>query len=137
MGFASRACSATRDSPTLPGQSRRGREEERRALSEAAVALARAGFEPRHVSAGSTPTMPYARSGVATEYRPGTYVFGDRQQLTLGSVSRAQLSLTVVATVIAVHGERVVLDAGGKALGRDAPRWLEGLRPAGRTAPRR
>ena len=70
--------------------------------------------------------MPYARSGVATEYRPGTYVFGDRQQLTLGSVSSNQLSLTVVATVIAVHGERVVVDAGGKALGRDAPRWLEG-----------
>jgi D-serine deaminase-like pyridoxal phosphate-dependent protein len=109
-----------------PGQSREAAEEERRALSGAAVALARAGFEPRHVSAGSTPTMPYARSGVATEYRPGTYVFGDRQQLTLGAVSRAQLSLTVVASVIAVHGERVVLDAGGKALGRDAPRWLEG-----------
>jgi D-serine deaminase-like pyridoxal phosphate-dependent protein len=29
--------------------------------------------------------------------------------------------------VIAAHGERVVLDAGGKALGRDAPRWLEGF----------
>lgn len=109
-----------------PGQSGEAAEEERRALSEAAVALARAGFEPRHVSAGSTPTMRHARPGVATEYRPGTYVFGDRQQLLLGSVSRPQLSLTVIATVIAVHGERVVLDAGGKALGRDAPRWLEG-----------
>ena len=39
-------------------------------------------------SAGSTPTMPYARPGVVTEYRPGTSVFGDRQQLTLGSVGR-------------------------------------------------
>lgn len=109
-----------------PGRSREAAEDERHALSTAAVALARAGFEPLHVSAGSTPTMPHARAGVATEYRPGTYVFGDRQQLTLGAVTRAQLSLTVVATVIAVHGERVVLDAGGKALGRDAPRWLEG-----------
>ena len=109
-----------------PGRAREAAEEERRALGEATVALAGAGFELRHVSAGSTPTMPHARSGVVTEYRPGTYVFGDRQQLTLGAVSRAQLSLTVVATVIAVHGEGVVLDAGGKALGRDAPRWLEG-----------
>jgi D-serine deaminase-like pyridoxal phosphate-dependent protein len=109
-----------------PGQSQEAAEEERRVLSEAASTLTRAGFEPRHLSAGSTPTMPYARSGVATEYRPGTYVFGDRQQLTLGSVKSDQLSLTVVATVIAVHGERIVLDAGGKALGRDAPRWLEG-----------
>jgi len=54
-------------------------------------------------------------------------VFGDRQQLTLGAVKRTQLSLTVVATVIATHGARVVLDAGGKALGRDGPRWLEGF----------
>jgi D-serine deaminase-like pyridoxal phosphate-dependent protein len=109
-----------------PGRSRDAAEEERRALSEAALALARAGFEPRHVSAGSTPTMPHARPGIATEYRPGTYVFGDRQQLTLGAVTPAQLALTVVATVIAVHDARVVLDAGGKALGRDAPGWLEG-----------
>jgi D-serine deaminase-like pyridoxal phosphate-dependent protein len=110
-----------------PGRSREAAEQERTALSQAAATLTRAGFEPRHISAGSTPTMPYARSGVATEYRPGTYVFGDRQQLTLGAVGRAQLSLTVVATVIAVHGERVLLDAGGKALGRDGPRWLEGF----------
>jgi D-serine deaminase-like pyridoxal phosphate-dependent protein len=110
-----------------PGKSREASEQERSALSEAATVLARAGFEPRHISAGSTPTMPHARSGVATEYRPGTYVFGDRQQLTLGAVGRAQLSLTVMASVTAVHGERVVLDAGGKALGRDGPRWLEGF----------
>jgi len=109
-----------------PGRSAEAAEQERAALSEAVATLERAGFEPRHVSAGSTPTMPYARAGVATEYRPGTYVFGDRQQLTLGAVSRDQLSLTVVASVIAVHGDRLVLDAGGKALGRDAPRWLEG-----------
>jgi D-serine deaminase-like pyridoxal phosphate-dependent protein len=111
----------------VPGQSRAASDQERTALAEAAAALARAGFEPRHISAGSTPTMPYARSGVATEYRPGTYVFGDRQQLTLGAVARSQLSLTLVATVIAVHGDRLVLDAGGKALGRDAPRWLAGF----------
>lgn len=110
-----------------PGRSRGAAEQERAALSEAAAALAQAGFEPRHLSAGATPTMPYAQPGVATEYRPGTYVFGDRQQLALGALDRAKLALTVVATVIAVHGERVVLDAGGKALGRDAPRWLEGF----------
>jgi D-serine deaminase-like pyridoxal phosphate-dependent protein len=110
-----------------PGRSRDASEQERSALDEASSELARAGFEPRHVSAGSTPTMPYARAGVVTEYRPGTYVFGDRRQLTLGAVGRAQLSLTVVATVTGVHGERVVVDAGGKALGRDGPQWLEGF----------
>jgi D-serine deaminase-like pyridoxal phosphate-dependent protein len=109
------------------GQSQAASEQERTALEQAASALRMAGFEPRHISAGSTPTMPHARPGPATEYRPGTYVFGDRQQLTLGAVERAQLSLSVVATVVAVHGDRVVLDAGGKALGRDAPRWLTGF----------
>jgi D-serine deaminase-like pyridoxal phosphate-dependent protein len=109
------------------GQSQAASDDEQVALAEASSALRRAGFDPAHVSAGSSPTMPYARSGVATEYRPGTYVFGDRQQLTLGSIGRSQLSLTVVASVIAVHGDRIVLDAGGKALGRDAPPWLSGF----------
>ena len=38
-----------------PGRSREAAEQERTALSEAAATLAGAGFEPRHVSAGSTP----------------------------------------------------------------------------------
>jgi D-serine deaminase-like pyridoxal phosphate-dependent protein len=110
----------------VPGHSEDASEQEQSALAAAARGLAQAGFEVQHVSAGSTPTMPFARGGVATEYRPGTYVFGDRQQLNLGSVARSQLSLSVVASVVAVQGDRIVLDAGGKALGRDAPRWLEG-----------
>jgi D-serine deaminase-like pyridoxal phosphate-dependent protein len=110
----------------LPGQAEQASEQEQSALALAAAELSRAGFEPEHVSAGSTPTIRFARSGAVTEYRPGTYIFGDRQQLNLGAVERSQLSLTVLATVVARHGDRVVLDAGGKALGRDAPRWLEG-----------
>ncbi len=111
----------------LPGNSEEASEQEQVALADAARGLAQAGFDIEHVSAGSTPTMPFARGGVATEYRPGTYVFGDRQQLNLGSVARSQLSLSVVASVVAVQGDRLVLDAGGKTLGRDAPRWLEGF----------
>jgi len=110
----------------IPGQARDASEQEQDALRDGARELRRAGFDPEHISAGSTPTMRFARSGAVTEYRPGTYVFGDRQQLTLGAMERSQLSLTVVATVVAVHGDRLVLDAGGKALGRDAPRWLPG-----------
>lgn len=110
----------------IPDQARAASEQELAALDLGASALRRAGFDPEHISAGSTPTMRFARSGVATEYRPGTYVFGDRQQLALGAMDRSQVSLTVVATVVAVHEDRLVLDAGGKALGRDAPRWLPG-----------
>jgi D-serine deaminase-like pyridoxal phosphate-dependent protein len=110
----------------IPMQARAASEQEQAALELGAAELARAGFDPEHISAGSTPTMRFARPGVATEYRPGTYIFGDRQQLTLGAMDRSQLSLTVVATVVATHGDRIVLDAGGKALGRDAPGWLPG-----------
>ncbi len=110
----------------IPGQAKDASEQELTALELGALELRRAGFDPEHISAGSTPTMRFARSGIATEYRPGTYVFGDRQQLGLGAVGRSGLALTVVATVVAIHDDRLVLDAGGKALGRDAPRWLPG-----------
>jgi D-serine deaminase-like pyridoxal phosphate-dependent protein len=111
----------------LPGRAQEASREELSALALGASVLSRAGFDPEHVSAGSTPTMRFAAPGVATEYRPGTYVFGDRQQLGLGAMDRPQLALTVIATVVAIHGDRLVLDAGGKALGRDAPSWLPGF----------
>jgi D-serine deaminase-like pyridoxal phosphate-dependent protein len=110
----------------LPGQAVDASNQELAALEVGASELHRAGFDPEHISAGSTPTMRYAQAGIATEYRPGTYIFGDRQQVGLGAMVRTQLALTVVGTVIAIHGDRLVLDAGGKALGRDAPRWLDG-----------
>jgi D-serine deaminase-like pyridoxal phosphate-dependent protein len=111
----------------IPGQAADASEQELAALEWGARELRRAGFDPEHISAGSTPTMRFARAGVVTEYRPGTYVFGDRQQVALGAVEPSQLALTVVATVLAIHSDRLVLDAGGKALGRDAPRWLPGF----------
>jgi D-serine deaminase-like pyridoxal phosphate-dependent protein len=111
----------------IPDQAKDASEQELAALELGAAGLRRAGFDPEHISAGSTPTMRFARSGIATEYRPGTYVFGDRQQLGLGAMERSGLALTVVATVVAIHDDRLVLDAGGKALGRDAPRWLPGF----------
>jgi D-serine deaminase-like pyridoxal phosphate-dependent protein len=111
----------------LPDQAKDASAQELAALELGASTLRGAGFDPEHISAGSTPTMRFARSGIATEYRPGTYVFGDRQQLGLGAIERSGIALTVVATVVAVHDDRLVLDAGGKALGRDAPRWLPGF----------
>ena len=109
------------------GESHNASRQEQAGLAVAATELSRAGFEVEHVSAGSTPTIGYASPGLVTEYRPGTYIFGDRQQLTLGAVQREHLSLTVVASVVSVNGSRIVLDAGGKALGRDAPAWLQGF----------
>lgn len=110
----------------LPGEAAAAAELERAALADGAAALRVSGIEPHCLSAGSTPTLPFIRASVATEYRPGTYIFGDRQQVGLGAMAREQVALTVVATVTARHGDRLVLDAGGKALGRDAPPWLAG-----------
>jgi D-serine deaminase-like pyridoxal phosphate-dependent protein len=101
--------------------------DERRALERAAEALARAGFDAAVLSAGSTPTAALSAAGAVTEERPGTYVFGDRQQVALGACRPGQVALVVAATVVsaALPGQ-VVLDAGSKALALDRPAWLAG-----------
>lgn len=109
-----------------PGESRRASEQEREFLGTAVRNLESDGVKIAHVSAGSTPTIPYATGGLVTEYRPGTYALGDRQQIALSAIRNASVALTVTATVLASSGDRVVLDAGGKSLGRDNPPWLDG-----------
>jgi D-serine deaminase-like pyridoxal phosphate-dependent protein len=96
------------------------------ALQSAAQQLTGAGLEVREVSAGSTPTVRFAGSHI-TEERPGTYVFNDRQQLTLGGGQPGQVAVTVAATVVSTTvGGQAVIDAGSKALASDRPSWLTG-----------
>lgn len=96
-------------------------------LGAALRALLDAGFEVPVVSAGSTPTAVASATDPVTEERPGTYVFGDRQQANLGGSDPSALALAVAATVVStsVPG-RCVLDAGAKALAKDKPDWLTG-----------
>jgi D-serine deaminase-like pyridoxal phosphate-dependent protein len=63
-----------------------------------------------------------------TEERPGTYVFGDRQQIALGSIEADALAAVVVARVVSVNeaGRHVVIDAGAKTLTKDVPAYLTG-----------
>lgn len=110
----------------VPGRQSEAAASERIALERAGASLERAGVAVRCLSAGSTPTMPYIKAGHATEFRPGTYVFGDVQQITLGAMALADAALCVIATVIAQRDGQVVLDAGAKALGRDRPAWVDG-----------
>jgi len=103
-------------------------DDEVRCLAEAATSLRAAGVEPTVVSAGSTPTaLDSARDGV-TEERPGTYVFGDRQQVALGSIASDAVAAAVVARVVSVNeaGRRFVIDAGAKTLTKDVPAYLTG-----------
>lgn len=95
-------------------------------LEASARALEAAGFEVRTVSAGSTPTRTIAASGRVTEIRAGTYALGDRQQWALGVIESDGIAVVVAATVVAVAAERVVIDAGAKALTKDLPAFLEG-----------
>ncbi len=103
-------------------------DDEVRSLGEAAGRLRGAGIEPRVVSAGSTPTAVGSARGVVTEERPGTYVFGDRQQVALGSIEPDAIAAVVAARVVSVNEaeRRFVVDAGAKILGKDVAAYMPG-----------
>jgi D-serine deaminase-like pyridoxal phosphate-dependent protein len=109
------------------GGAARAGDDEVRSLEAAADALRRDGFEIGTISAGSTPTMLTAAAGAVTEIRAGTYVYGDRQQWALGAIPAEGCAVAVAATVVSVHAERIVLDAGAKALTKDRAEWLTGF----------
>jgi len=103
-------------------------QDEIRSLDEIARALSNAGFEVLERSAGSTPTAILSAADGVTEERPGTYVFGDRQQIALGSVEPSSIGLVVAATVVSTEVDgQVVIDAGTKALGRERTPLLDGI----------
>jgi D-serine deaminase-like pyridoxal phosphate-dependent protein len=100
---------------------------EGRVVADSADAIRSAGLPVEEVSLGSTPTVRSALSerGV-TECRPGTYVYNDFSQATLGSCTLEDCAMTIVATVVSVPApDRAVLDAGSKTLSTDP------LRPSG------
>jgi D-serine deaminase-like pyridoxal phosphate-dependent protein len=109
-----------------PGQAEGAGADEIRTLGEAAAALVRDGFSIETISAGSTPTMLTAAGGGVGEIRAGTYVYGDRQQWLMGAIPADGCALVVAATVVSVHADRIVLDAGAKALTKDRAEWLTG-----------
>jgi D-serine deaminase-like pyridoxal phosphate-dependent protein len=102
-------------------------DDEARTLGAAAAALRDAGFAIETISAGSTPTMLSAATGEVNEMRAGTYVYGDRQQWALDAIPTEGCAVAVAATVVSVHADRVVLDAGAKALTKDRAEWLAGF----------
>ena len=99
-----------------------GKAETARVWLETAVAeLTAAGLPPRIVSTGGTPDIWHAHeTKVATEYRPGTYIYLDRFQVAKGVGRLEDCALTVLTTVVSrPNGERAVVDAGSKALTSD------------------
>ncbi len=90
-------------------------------LAAAVALLKREGLPPRVVSNGGTPDMERAAEvAVATEHRPGTYIYLDRYQVAKGAGALDDCALTVLATVVSRPTEnRAVIDAGSKALTSD------------------
>ena len=101
--------------------------DERAALAAAGAALAGVLDAPPELSGGSTPTAADGLAGPLTEARPGTYVFGDRQQSYLSGLEVGDVALVVAARVVSVpRPGQAVLDAGSKALSSDRAGWLTG-----------
>jgi D-serine deaminase-like pyridoxal phosphate-dependent protein len=112
---------------TAPTDVPRAAQDERAALAAAGVALADVLDRPPVLSGGSSPTAAAGIAAPLTEVRPGTYAFGDRQQMHLSGLTEEDIALVVAARVVSVArlGE-AVLDAGSKALSSDRPTWLPG-----------
>jgi len=96
-------------------------------LTSAAERLRGNGIDVRVVSAGSTPTASLSARGAITEERPGTYIFGDRQQAFLADRALDDTALLVAATVVS-HGSGggFVVDAGAKILAKDVAPYVPG-----------
>ena len=87
---------------------------------ETAAALGSRGIEVRELSIGSTPTMGMHSLEGITEIRPGTYVYGDANQVTLDAMTLEDCALAVAACVVSTPAaDRAVVDAGSKALSAD------------------
>ncbi|MHB1319447.1 MAG: alanine racemase, partial [Anaerolineae bacterium] len=79
------------------------------------------GLDVACVSYGGTPAMwtAHERSEV-TEYRAGTYVYGDRAILKSGAMTLDQIALNVVCTVVSrPTATRGILDGGSKTFSSD------------------
>ena len=94
--------------------------QERQAVVTTAEILRADGLACPIRSVGSTPTLTHADhlDGV-TEARAGVFVFQDQHQVGLGSCQPEDIALTVAASVLAVHDDHAVIDAGGLALSKD------------------
>lgn len=99
-----------------------------RLLVDVADAIRASGIEVVEVSVGSTAGAMSAPSitGI-TEARPGTYVYGDENQVAIGTASDEDCAVSVVSRVISMQREDVVLmDAGIKAMSSDGSLHRDG-----------
>jgi D-serine deaminase-like pyridoxal phosphate-dependent protein len=101
--------------------------DERVVLETLVAAAATDGIGLPVVSVGATPTARYSVDEPAiTEMRPGNYVYFDRTAVGLGAASLDECALFVMTSVVSRPApDRLVLDAGSKALTTDPARGFE------------
>jgi D-serine deaminase-like pyridoxal phosphate-dependent protein len=97
--------------------------DEVRLLHQVADCARRKGAAIEELSVGATPTVRFsATSRGLTELRPGNYVYFDRTQVALGAAALQDCALTVLATVVTRHKDRLIFDSGSKTLTNDGAR---------------
>ncbi len=95
--------------------------EEAELMNEMAKALGENGVDIQEVSAGSTPTgLQAARTGLVTEVRPGTYIFGDWMLTKEHCATFEQIAVRLYATVVSTPApDYAVIDGGTKTFPMD------------------
>ncbi len=91
------------------------------ACIETADLLRRNGIEVEEVSVGTTPLARFGGAPGITELRPGTFVFYDASTVALEAAGFEDCAYTILTTVVSRHPDRLVVDAGSKALSNDRP----------------
>ena len=83
--------------------------------------LQESGVRVTRVSAGGTECMlEVHKHPEVTEYRAGTYVYGDLHTVSTGAMNIDQCALRVMTTVVSTPTpDRAIIDAGSKALSSD------------------
>ena len=97
--------------------------EEAQLMLETAQALRAAGIPIDDISVGSTPTgLQAASTGLVTEVRPGTYIFGDWMLVQERCARPEDLAARMYATVVSTPAPHyAVLDGGTKTFPMDIP----------------
>ena len=97
-------------------------------MGEVAERLRGASIPVDRVSVGASATARAAADHPAvTELRPGSYIFNDRYQVSMGAASVEECALCVLATVVSVPtADRAIIDVGSKGLSWSPPVGADG-----------
>ncbi len=108
---------------SLDEEGREGLNKVARLLEQILNDLRHAGFNPRIVSGGSTPTLFHSHllPGL-NEVRPGTYIFNDRNTVLSGACTLDECAASIMVTVVSTaKAGQMIVDGGSKTFSSDRP----------------